>query len=154
MDLKTTNNKDQIEKILKIFDKDFTRSISSRTGDLSSYAGKLANKALFMYMSSKYEGGRKRRRPIGFIAIYANDEDTKIAFLAQIAVSKEKRGSGIGHILLSEGCRRCKSYFGMEKMRLEVDSENKKAIKFYESHDFSIEKEASDESVFMIKNLL
>lgn len=85
------------------------------------------------------------------IAFYANDEIRKTAFITSVLVSGSVRGQGIGTSLIQKAENYCKEKF-FEKMRLEVDSENKAAISLYKKLGYSIY-EKCGRSLYMEKEL-
>ena len=93
----------------------------------------------------KSEAGRK-----GFIIFYANDRNENKAYVSLIAVSKEFRRQKIGTKLLSV-CERVSKEMGMNGVRLEVDRDNTKAQKFYESIGFYVQKDTGADSFYMEK---
>lgn len=133
---------DDILSVLISFDEEFPRSISSRVGPLNGHARRLADHGLV------YEATRDGVRA-GFIAFYANDQESRIAFISHLAVKTGYRGTGVGLALM----RRCIDEArgeGMKRMRLEVDSVNDSAIRFYRSLGFVPAGPASTGSLFMM----
>jgi len=135
----------EILDVLKKFNLSFPRSIASRVGDLHSYADKLRERAFVM--TADMNGVA-----VGFIACYANDKASSVAFLAQIAVSESLRGPGIVFKLMRACIEECKGA-AMTKLRLEVDESNVRTIQFYEAIGFSSSGSASVESRYMVLNL-
>lgn len=132
-----------ILKVLRAFDQQFPRSISSRVDSLESHARKLAAHAC-VYRATK-EGSLA-----GFVAFYANDTASATGFLTHLAVDPQFRGTGVGQALMQQCIFTSKSE-GMGQIRLEVDSINESAIAFYRSLGFTVEGAASPESIFMLR---
>lgn len=136
---------DKIQWLLSWFDKDFDPPLSVRIKDLNSYAEKLHKYAYVYTIGESY-------CTKGFVAFYANDYDTSIAYLAQIAVKSDSRGKGIG-VKLLRICEKVSAKNGMERIRLEVGLHNQRAIRFYGRNGFEYCGEASPESIYMLKTL-
>jgi len=88
---------------------------------------------------------------VGFSAFYANDDITKTAYITLIAVSLSFQKMGIGKKLIDATIQKA-NICGMEKIRLEVDKENIKAIQLYNKNGFSVFDE-TDRSFYMDKNI-
>ena len=88
---------------------------------------------------------------LGYIAIYANDYNSKIAYITLIAVNRKYQGQGIGKKLIKKA-EDISSSRDFEKIRLEVHKENCNAIHFYENLGFKQEKD-NDETFYMIKEM-
>ena len=73
----------------------------------------------------------------GIIAFYANDTVAKTGFISMIVVHSSFQGFGIGSILMDLAISVCKLR-GMTKLRLEVNVNNKKAMRLYERNGFFI----------------
>lgn len=89
----------------------------------------------------------------GYIAFYANDKESKRAFITMIGVSLRFQGKGIGTELLKQACAISKAK-GMKWIALEVRNKNKKAISIYTKcgfQDWDIRKSGKEK--FMIKEL-
>jgi len=132
--------------VLISFDEEVPRSISSRVGPLDVHARKLADRGLV------YEATRDGVRA-GFMAFYANDQASGTAFLSNLAVRSGYRGTGVGLALMCKCCDDAKAK-GMKRIRLEVDSINESAIRFYRSLGFAPAGRASDASIFMMRDSL
>ena len=132
-----------ILELLSAFDGCFPRPISARVGDLRRHAQKLANHAFVQ--AAKQDGVAA-----GFVAFYANDAKTSVAFLTHLAVAAPFRGQGIGLMLLSE-CLATSKEAGMKAMKLEVDTDNEPAIAFSRAHGFTLAGPASSVSCFMVR---
>lgn len=142
--IKQMKSQKEILKILQEFDGVFTPSISEKVGDLSDYAMKLSENA-FVYVT--YKSGN-----LGFVSLYANDINSKVAYISFIGVKKQARNMEIGRNLL-ETCFDKSIECGMEEIILEVRKNNYIADKFYKKNGFSYLKEASTQSVYLTKKL-
>ena len=69
-----------------------------------------------------------------------------------IATSENMQRRGIGRILINE-VQRISAEAGMEKLRLEVNNSNSKAISFYIKNGFELECPAGEHSSYMIKKI-
>lgn len=84
---------------------------------------------------------------VGFCAYYANSKREGTAYISIIAVRKEMQGMGIGSALLEKTISDCKKE-QMRRILLEVNKNNKKAMRFYIRHGFCFVKQASNKSVY------
>lgn len=131
--------------ILKIYlvpdPSSFNNSIS-----VEEYSSKLFNKA-FNYIKKVND------EEVGFISYYANDTETKTAYIALVGVIPEYKGKGIAQELMNHCIQQCVE-LDMNKIRLEVKKNNCRAIRFYEKNKFHVVGDASNDSVFMIKEII
>ncbi|OFL47468.1 hypothetical protein HMPREF2767_02720 [Nosocomiicoccus sp. HMSC067E10] len=67
-------------------------------------------------------------------------------YLHSIAIKKEFEGKGVSELLLNKAEEWCRER-GFNKLGLQVFEKNKRAIKFYEKHNFN------NDSLFMVKLL-
>ena len=67
---------------------------------------------------------------LGYCAVYANDQQSKVAYISLLCVKKEYQGMGIGKALL-QACEDLAREKGMTVLRLEVKEDNEKAIRLY-----------------------
>ncbi len=89
---------------------------------------------------------------VGMIAFYANQPETKIAYIPHIYVNKEYRGIGIFSALL-QNVLTYVSKLGFLGIRLEVDKKNVRAQKAYLKHGFEYDGNTSSTSCFMKRQL-
>ena len=87
----------------------------------------------------------------GYVAFYVNDLITKTAYITMLGVVEKMRKKHVGSQLL-KACLNRAAECGMEKVRLEVDKRNERAIKFYEYWGFRYESEKSKYSILMLKD--
>lgn len=73
----------------------------------------------------------------GLIAFYANNTDTKTAFITSVLVDKSYRKQGVATLLLKNAEEYCVKN-GMIKISLEVDKRNEKAIALYTKFNYKI----------------
>lgn len=135
----------EIRKIIYEFDNVFKPSLSKRIVNLDTYSEKLYKNAIVIAAIEEND-------VIGFIAFYANNINTHVAYLTQIAVKLKEQNRKIGKALL-ELCIKTSQDKGMTYIKLEVFNHNTKAIDFYEKYGFVFCGKASDESMYMIKKL-
>ena len=84
--------------------------------------------------------GNEYKKPIGYVAFYANDITGRTAFISSICVLDEFQGYSIGGDLL-KNCIGVSKEQGMKMIRLEVLKTNYKAISFYKKYGFEFAKE-------------
>ena len=80
---------------------------------------------------------------VGIIIFYANDFDTKTAFITLIEVNQAYRKHHIGKALMGE-CFSISKSLGMQKINLEVAKDNEGAIVFYKKLHFGTIGENND----------
>lgn len=68
--------------------------------------------------------------PVGSISFYANDTQTRRAYITEVLVSPAFQGRGIGAHLL-EACESSAVQAGMTSIGLEVSRNNDRALKLY-----------------------
>lgn len=89
---------------------------------------------------------------LGYAAMYANDLETKIAYITLVAVKPEYQGRHIGKSLLC-ACESLARQRGMRGIKLEVSKENDNAIAFYKRFGFQDMEQQNQDSMYMIKEL-
>jgi ribosomal-protein-alanine N-acetyltransferase len=135
---------EDIHYVLSAFDNVFVPPLSERIIDFESYAEKLAKHAIVYVI--------KNRDILGFIAFYANNRETNIAYITQLAIKPTEQSRGFGKLLLDK-CIEVSKNFGMLTLKLEVYLNNNVAIHFYERNGFKISGKATQDSMYMIKEL-
>lgn len=75
--------------------------------------------------------------PVGVMGFYANDQETKTAYLSIASLLPKVRRMGIGSKLMKIFISECKNA-GMKKVCLEVNRENSDAVAYYEKMGFSV----------------
>ncbi len=88
----------------------------------------------------------------GYVSMYANDQETKTAFITLFVVKDEFQRMHIGTELMN-ACRRIAERNKMKRIRLEVLNSNMKAISFYKKQGFYEEKPCSNISIYMLMPL-
>lgn len=94
----------------------------------------------------------QNEEPLGYVAFYANDLETKVAYITSICVNKLAQGSGVGGRLLEAAVSESK-HRGMTMMKLEVLKSNANAIRFYKLKGFIQSGEKTNKSIYMEKEL-
>ena len=144
VEIKQLKNKEDILRILNEFDEVFSPSISEKVDNISDYASKLSENA-YVYVAYGTQN-------LGFVTLYANDYESKIAYISFIGVKKEAQNMKIGKKLLKD-CFEKSAKLGMKHIKLEVQKENLNAIEFYKRNGFAYLNEASSKSVYLIKEI-
>ena len=134
----------EIRNVIYMFDRVIKPILSERIQNLDSYAEKLFNYA-FVYAAVDKE-------ILGFIAFYANDTKTNIAYLTQIAVQPVAKNRRVGRMLLDK-CIEVSKSRRMRSLKLEVYKVNSTAIRFYKRNGFKFCGESSEDSMYMIRKL-
>lgn len=88
----------------------------------------------------------------GFCAFYANNADSREAFISLIAVRPEFQKKGIGRMLINYACEMAKQR-GMRTIRLEVNKANEKAKAFYRTNGFAVCQDEKN-SIYMNRRIL
>lgn len=122
----TTDNRDEIDSIIRVCDKAFAEPVTERE-IYSDLLQKLHQKGLFVFA---YQDA-----PMGYAAFYANDSETKTAYISLIAVKPEYQKLHIGKQLLN-CCLEIAQMYGMQSCSLEVKKDNRNAIRFYQANGF------------------
>lgn len=136
---------DEIQKVLYGFDKVFNPALSEIVSDLDAYAKKLQRNAIVYVAKDDIEN-------LGLIAFYANDRNTRNAYLTQLAVQSNGQKKKIGQTLLELCIADAKSK-GMTEITLEVYNHNDAAIRFYAKNGFEFWNEATLNSSYMKRGL-
>lgn len=87
-----------------------------------------------------------------FAAMYANDFENHTAYITLIGVKPDSQHSGCGTEMF-RFCEEEAKQNGMKTLRLEVDKDNENAVRFYKKQGMKLEKEASQNSMYMKKSL-
>ena len=111
-----------------------------------SMSEKFSRYAYFLVLQSNNENS-------GFCAFYANDSNTKTAYISFIAVADKFRGQHFGKQILEKVISISREA-GMEFVKLEVLKTNIVAQNFYIRNGFKILEDASDNSIYMIKSIM
>lgn len=89
---------------------------------------------------------------LGFVAMYANNSQTREAYISMFVVRNEYQGMHIGSEMMARSIQLAKEC-GMEKIKLEVSKKNEKAIGFYKKKGFKIIEEL-EKSYYMILEIV
>lgn len=87
----------------------------------------------------------------GFIAYYCRD-DSRNAFVSMLMVREKFQRQGLGQAFLGRVIEDCKLR-GKDRVRLEVATDNAKALAFYEKNGFVREGNASPKSDYYVLSL-
>lgn len=142
--VRSANEYNEIKRLIYEFDTVFTPNLSERIPDLKEYIDKLFHRAKILVIEENSEY-------IGFAAIYTNKQ-TRTAYLSQIGIREERQNTRMGTLLLLS-CIEISKKLNMSKLKLEVISTNDRAIKFYIKNGFEFYRNATQESIYMIKNI-
>ena len=143
MEIKQITSKNEIENLLKEFDKDFTAGLLLRIDDLSKYAEKL-------FLNAINKVAIENNQIVGFICFYCNDTEKKIAYITQLCVKNTFRNKGIGSELISDCIEYCKN-LKMKILKLEVANTNKNAFHFYMKKGFVIDKKLLENNGLLLQ---
>lgn len=121
-------------------------SFYEQSYNCSEKINELANK-YFSYaeVAIAYENGQI----LGFASYYLKKITDSTAFLSMLIVRGEHQGKGVGKMLLDFIIDDCKCNFA-KKIRLEVNTQNSRAIFLYDKKGFKRECAASNESDYFI----
>lgn len=144
MEIEVINKTEEKRAIIEKCDSAFLEPLSSRD-NYEAVFSKIDKYAIFI---AAYENNV----PVGYAAIYANDKESKTAFISMIGVLEEAQGKHIGSALMKK-CVEKAIENDMKNIRLEVLNTNEKAIRFYKHHGFEYEKKCSDTSNHLIKKI-
>lgn len=133
-------NKGKIRAVICEMDDVFLRSVVNRSG-FDELVDKIADKAVVMAV---YFDGRV----VGFCAFYMNDFVSRTAYITLIAVKEECQNMRIGTMLI-QYVKAAACVNGIHKIRLEVERENIRGIRFYKRNLFEVEGRASEDSNYM-----
>jgi ribosomal protein S18 acetylase RimI-like enzyme len=112
--------------------------------DISVYSDKLVQNADCFFIQNGEEN-------VGFLAIYTNDCSGKVSFISSISVIPRYQGTGVSQKLIDFSVEHAGKK-GMKYIKLEVNKNNIRAIKFYKSNKFTIEL-TDNNSLLMIRDV-
>ena len=119
----------QIAEHLLRCDADFVPPLSGRV-DIYDYSQKIASKATRL---EAWSGGTL----VGLVAVYCNDQESRIAYITSVSVLQAWTGKGIAACLMSQCIEHAKAS-GMRQISLEVAGDNAPAIKLYKKSGFEV----------------
>lgn len=133
---------DEVLKTLEVFDSCFDPTISSKVGDLKTYAKKLYDNAVTIRITMDH-------KEAGFASFYVNHKEI---YLSLIAVHSEFRRYRLGTVLLSNVESYCYSN-NVNSIKLEVDKHNQVAKQFYITNGFVYDSNGISDTQFYVKLL-
>lgn len=110
----------------------------------SALLEKIHQKGIFIFA---YQGNVSSE----YCVLYANNSETRNAYISLIAVRPEYQNLHIGKQLI-ETCLQIAESYGMQTCSLEVRKNNASAIRFYQRNGFVFQDEKTD-SFFMKRDL-
>jgi ribosomal protein S18 acetylase RimI-like enzyme len=140
---KITNKEEIIELLLK-FSPLLPHSVVDNSTDRDKFAEKIYNNATTYVI---YDG----TDPAGFIAFYASDT-RQSAYVTLLAVTPIHQGTLVADSLLNK-CIEISSSLNKKSIKLEVNKNNIRAIKFYKKNGFNISDHSPKDSYYMEKSL-
>ena len=117
----------EITEHLSCCDADFTPPLSTRV-EIDDYAQKIMSKAI------RFEAWSDGAL-VGLVAAYCNDPVTRIAYITSVTVLQAWARKGVATRLMDQ-CVEYAKASGMQKLCLEVATENIPAIKLYKKSGF------------------
>lgn len=129
---------------LKYFD-DIFPHLHEKIDSYEAYAEKLFRLA-DVYV------GEENGDVFGIAVFYANDIQTRRAYISLIGVKDHAQGKGLGYWLLTQ-CQQVCYDRGMKHISLEVDCDNHNAISFYQRNGFELSEKTQRCSMYMNKSL-
>ena len=90
--------------------------------------------------------------PAGLAVMYANNEETRTAYITLFGMKPAYQRQGLGKELLA-ACEALARARGMERIRLEVTDSNVKAVRFYTRAGFVRTGTCEENSSYMEKNI-
>lgn len=120
----------QLINIHHICDQDFIPKLSSKV-NIEVYCKKLHSNSTIITLHNN------DKDLLGLVAVYVNNEETRVAYISSVCILKQHWGKGLGKLLLKETI----SFVAKKKFRsikLEVGIENYVAIKLYNSFNFKV----------------
>lgn len=131
------------KRAIEICDNAFRKPITGR-GDFELWLRKWDTAADFILAYGN--------ETLGYAIVYANDVTSKTAFITMIAVRPEYQRRNIGKDLLL-AVQKLAGERGMRELELEVKTDNRNAIGFYEKNGFCRKEKTGNESMYMVKKL-
>lgn len=144
IDIWKPENANQVNKAWLVLE-GTCKNVKNEIYNYDTYKQKVTNNGVILCAGSKGD-------PLGMLAFYCNDYNSKVSYITQVVVSEEAQGQGIASQLLQE----CESYSkknGMTKIKLEVLESNNKAISVYTKNGFGFDGKISDISIYMSKEI-
>lgn len=120
--------------------------LGEKIESMDAYAEKLARFAQCWL-------GQENGTAVGLVIFYANDPDSKMAYITLIGVKPAFQGKGLGCRLLAK-CEETAKELGMTRLSLEVDCDNPQAQRFYQQNGFSFSGNTERNSMYLCKSIL
>lgn len=131
-------NQDLLAQFVLSVDRDFHPPLQGRV-DIVGWIDKIM-------LNGEVAVAEKDHRPVGMVAFYANNTDSKAAYISYVAVSPECRKQGAASQMLNLCFRKCIAA-GMNTVRIHTN--NPAALRLYTSLGFNvINREMPDSSGF------
>lgn len=144
MNIRIISDRELKKEIIEKCDTAFIHPLTKRKNYISIFE-KIDKYAIFL---AAYE----ENDAIGYAALYANNFETRIAYITMIGVIEKMQRKQVGSCLMQE-CIDAAANVGMTQLRLEVADINAKAISFYEYFGFVFEDRCSGESCHYIRTI-
>lgn len=144
VNLKVIFNKSSEKEILTHLTKcnnDFVPTLSS-TINLNIYANKLYTKSIRLELWVEND-------LIGLLAVYTNNKEK--GYITNMSILSEYYGKGFAQLLL-DACIKHLKELAINRVELEVNKENSRAIKFYEKNKFIL-KNSNEISLHLSKSI-
>lgn len=124
LELRTVRDRDELRCAWGVLGRVYDPPLSDSVDDYGAYLDKVAKNAVSLLAI-------ENESVLGGVSFYANDDESRSAFVTQVMVLPEAQGQGIGTLLL-EACEEESRRRGMESIKLEVRFDNKGARRLYE----------------------
>ena len=86
--------------------------------------------------------------PLGYVSMYANNTETRIAYISMFCIRKEFQKQHLG-VALMQKAEEVAREKGMKSIQLEVLRENTKGLNFYQKYGFHSMDKGCDTSLLM-----
>ena len=144
MEYRYLNEREEIYNVLLDFE-DVFPDLKNRISNLSEYAQKLKDYA-DVYV------GIQDNENVGLLVFYANDFESRTAYISLIGIKEAYRYMNFGKQLLFKVIELSRKR-GMKTIRLEVDNKNEVAKKFYQRNGFGFIGNSNRDSQYMEKQI-
>ena len=144
MDLKISNKKkseDEIYELLLFLNNSYIPPLSDQV-DLRNYTKKIHNKAKFYFLEDD-------KNCVGIIAYYLSN---KKCYITSIGLQSKYHNHGYGSMFFDFFIAKM-SEKSISQIKLEVHSENKKALSFYKKYNFKFVKQKKNNSIIAFRTL-
>ena len=131
-----------IQQIIELCDSSFMVGITHRENYLE-IRNKMQRFAEFIV--PRFDDGT----PLGYVSMYANNKETKSAYISMFCIRPEFQKHHLGTLLMDKAAEVAQKN-GMLSIKLEVLRENTKAQNFYLNYGFQIVEKEDKDSFFML----